>query len=243
MSHTLTIATRESPLALWQATFVQKQLQRHHPHLTIHIKGMKTIGDNWLETPLYEIGGKSLFVKELEQALLEKKADIAVHSLKDMPVDLPEGLMLGAICERESPFDAIILAEAGLSRLGLQQHIVSVFTEDEMIPAVGQGGLGIECRADDDNTRILLAPLHHAPTATCVLAERAMNRALGGNCHVPVAGFAKWVETKLQLRGRVGEVSNYAIIEATAQSEGDNPERLGKEVAQTLMAKGAKAFI
>lgn len=298
----ITIVTRKSPLALWQAEFVKKQLKHHHPELDVQIKGITTSGDNWLQTPLYQIGGKSLFVKELEEALLSLDADIAVHSLKDIPVDLPEGLLLGAICERESPFDAwicpkglslmdlppnsvigtsslrrqaqlgalrkdlvykplrgnvgtrlekclngewdaIVLAEAGLSRLGLQQHITHVFSENEMIPAVAQGALGIECRVNDEKTQALLKALHHAPTEKAVFAERAMNRALGGSCHVPVAGFAKWENKELHLTGRVGDLSTYSLIEAHARHKGDDPEALGNTVAQMLVAKGAKEFI
>jgi hydroxymethylbilane synthase len=303
MSSSLTIITRTSPLALWQAEYIQRQLQHFHPSLKVQIQGVKTQGDRWLETPLYKIGGKSLFVKELEIALLEGKADIAVHSLKDMPVNLPEGLQLGAIGERENPFDAwvcpsghtlatlpagsvvgtsslrrqvqlkalrpdlqtialrgnvgsrlekclakecdaIVLAVAGLLRLNLERYITSIFDETQMIPAVAQGALGIECRADDHATLEWLKPLHHAPTETCMIAERAMNRALGGSCHVPVAGYAKWEGNMLRLTGRVGDLSTYAILEATQeQTLGNDPERLGNEVAQALIAKGAMEFI
>lgn len=302
MSDSITIVTRTSPLALWQANFIQHQLCHFHPQLEVHIKGVKTQGDRWLDTPLYKIGGKSLFVKELEHALLAGEADLAVHSLKDMPVELPDGLVLGAICERENPFDAwvcpsghsimtlpagsvvgtsslrrqvqlgalrpdlvfkslrgnvgtrlekclagewdaIVLAVAGLLRLGEEKQITEIFDETQMVPAVAQGALGIECRVNDQKTLELLKPLHHAPTEACAFAERAMNRALGGNCHVPVAGFSKWEGNTLSLIGRVGDISNYSIIEARGELHSGDPIELGKQVADSLIAKGAMEYI
>lgn len=303
MSSSIIIATRMSPLALWQAEYVKRELSRIDPHLQVTLKGIKTQGDRWLETPLYKLGGKSLFVKELEQALLSGEADLAVHSLKDMPVELPEGLTLGAISMREDPFDAwicpsghslytlpagsvvgtsslrrhmqlgavrpdlvyqplrgnvetrlkkclsgewdaIVLAVAGLSRLGLRAHITSIFDETVMVPAVSQGALGIECRASDKPLIERLQALHHVPTEICILAERAMNRMLGGGCHVPIAGYAKWEEETLCLTGRVGKISTYQMIEAKgSQLFGKSPEILGKEVAEQLIEKGAMDFI
>lgn len=303
MSSSIVIATRTSPLALWQAEYVKRELLRIDSSLQITFKGIKTQGDLWLETPLYDLGGKRLFVKELEQALLNKEADLAVHSLKDMPVELPEGLILGAISMRENPFDAwvcpsghsllslpsrsvvgtsslrrhmqlgalrpdlvyqplrgnvetrlkkclsgewdaIVLAVAGLTRLGLQSYITSVFNELEMIPSVAQGALGIECRADDHALIKRLQSIHHVPTQMCILAERAMNRALGGSCHVPIAGYAKWEGENLCLTGRVGKMSTYQMIEVKGvQSFGKAPESLGKEVAEQLIQKGAMDFI
>lgn len=299
----LIIATRTSPLALWQAEHIKRELSRIDPQLTVTLKGIKTQGDRWLETPLYELGGKRLFVKELEHALLCGEADLAVHSLKDMPVELPEGLTLGAISLRENPFDAwvcpsghslsslpansvvgtsslrrrmqlgrlrpdlvyeplrgnvetrlkkclagewdaIVLAVAGLSRLGLQAHITSIFDETKMLPAVAQGALGIECRANDHALIERLQALHHRPTEICILAERAMNRTLGGNCHVPVAGYAKWEGETLCLTGRVGDLSTYQMIEAKGEQPfGKAPETLGKEVAEQLVALGAMDFL
>lgn len=299
----IVIATRTSPLALWQAEYVKRELSRIDPQLTVTLKGIKTQGDHWLETPLYELGGKRLFVKELEHALLCEEADLAVHSLKDMPVELPEGLTFGAISLRENPFDAwvcpaghslfslppnsvvgtsslrrrmqlgrmrpdlvyeplrgnvetrlqkclrgewdaIVLAVAGLSRLGLQAHITSIFDETEMLPAVAQGALGIECRANDHALIERLRVLHHAPTEACILAERAMNRALGGSCHVPIAGYAKREGETLWLTGRVGDLSTYQMIEAKEQQYfEEDPEILGKKVAEQLISQGAMNFL
>lgn len=299
----LRIVSRESPLAMWQAEFVRATLLRHYPELDIPIIGVKTTGDKWLETPLYKIGGKSVFVKELQTALLENKADLAVHSLKDVPAEFPEQLGLVAICERESPFDAwvcpkgtrvedlppgsrvgtsslrrivqlqqlrpdleyaplrgnvntrlqkchsgewaaIVLAEAGLSRLGLQSQITSTFQPQALLPAVGQGALAIECRLADNQTRSLLSVLEHTPTRICITAERAMNAALGGNCQVAVAGFAQITENNtLRLIGRVGDPEQKLLLEAQQIGSIDNPIALGQAVAQDLIAKGATAII
>ena len=303
MSSQLIIATRTSPLALWQAEYVKRELSRFHPHLEISLKGFKTQGDRWLDSPLYQMGGKSLFVKELEQALLEGEADLAVHSLKDMPVTLPQGLTLGAITSRENPFDAwicpsgytletlpagsvvgtsslrrqmqlgalrpdleyqslrgnvetrlkqclngewsaIVLAVAGLNRLGLNEKINVIFQESQMIPAVGQGSLGIECRSEYAVLLQHLKVLHHPPTQSCILAQRAMNRELGGSCQVPVAGYAKYEQDLLWLTGRVGECVHYQMIEAKmSQAFGEDPEALGKQVANELIQQGAKEYI
>ena len=236
---TLKIATRQSPLALWQANFVKDQLEKFHPTLSVELVPMVTKGDVILDSPLAKIGGKGLFVKELENALLEKRADIAVHSMKDVPMEFPEGLGLSVICKREDPrdafvsntyrsldelpqgaivgtsslrrqcqlkqlrpdldirslrgnvgtrlskldngeYDAIILASAGLIRLGLAERIASFIEVEQSLPAAGQGAVGIECRVDDEEVKALLAPLSDATTTTCVLAERAMNTRLQG---------------------------------------------------------------
>lgn len=300
MKKSLKIVTRTSLLARWQANFVRECLLQQDPSLSIDIIGIQTTADQWLDLPLYKIGGKSLFVKELENALLEGIADIAVHSLKDVPALLPEGLVLGAILKREDPrdawvcpqgvtvndlplgarvgtsslrrivqlkrmrsdlmciplrgnvdtrlkkchqgeFDAIILAMAGLSRLGLQAEVTSCFDVEDLLPAVGQGALGIECRHDDENTLNLLSALEDPNTRSCVMAERAMNAQLGGSCQIPVAGFAELTPTGLHLRGRVGDPDSGIIL--AASHIGAIPEIVGGIVAQSLLAQGAQAII
>ena len=245
--NSITIATRESPLALWQAHFVEAELKRHHPGIEVKLLGMTSRGDQLLDKPLYKVGGKGLFVKELETALLDERADIAVHSMKDVPMVLPPGLTLGVICEREDPrdalvgvtsfddlpegarlgtsslrrscqvmqrrpdlqigflrgnvntrlakldageFDAIILACAGLKRLGFDDRIGAAIDEDFLLPAGGQGAVGIEYRETDSRVAQLLAPLAHEETSRRVIAERTLVRRLDGGCDVPIASFA-----------------------------------------------------
>ena len=296
------IATRQSPLALWQAEFVKAELERHHPGIQVELLGFTTQGDKILDSPLAKIGGKGLFVKELETAMLEGKADIAVHSMKDVPVDFPEGLGLTTICEREDPADAfvsnsfasidelpqgaivgtsslrrrcqllqarpdldirdlrgnvntrlrklddgeyqaIVLAVAGLKRLKMADRIRSALPFELSLPAVGQGAVGIECRMDDTETLKLLEPLHHQPTATRVLAERAMNARLHGGCQVPIAGFAELDGNTLRLRGRVGSPDGKQLLKAEASGPADQPEQLGQQVADTLLLQGAGAIL
>ena len=296
------IATRQSPLALWQAEFVKAELERHHPGIQVELLGFTTQGDKILDSPLAKIGGKGLFVKELETAMLEGKADIAVHSMKDVPVDFPEGLGLTTICEREDPADAfvsnsfasidelpqgaivgtsslrrrcqllqarpdldirdlrgnvntrlrklddgeyqaIVLAVAGLKRLKMADRIRSALPFELALPAVGQGAVGIECRMDDTETLKLLEPLHHQPTATRVLAERAMNARLHGGCQVPIAGFAELDGNTLRLRGRVGSPDGKQLLKAEASGPADQPEQLGQQVADTLLLQGAGAIL
>ncbi len=254
----LRIATRESPLAMWQAEWVRDRLQEHHPGLEVELLGFTTRGDKLLGTPLSRVGGKGLFIKELEDAMLRGDADIAVHSMKDVPMDLPEGLAIASICEREDPrdafvsnqydslasvpvggvigtsslrrrsqllctrpdlevkvlrgnentrlpkldageFDAIILATAGLLRLGFQDRIRRPIETEELLPSPGQGAVGIEAR-DDDRVRQLLAPLHHPETALRVECERAVTRRLGGGCQLPIAAHAVVEGTSEQVR-------------------------------------------
>ena len=242
------IASRESALALWQSEYIKSQLEQLYPNLDVEIVGMTTKGDQILDVPLAKIGGKGLFVKELEQSMLSGQTDIAVHSMKDVPMHFPEGLELAAICKRESPFDAfvsnrfgcledlpegsvvgtsslrrqsqisaarpdlmikglrgnvntrlakldsgeydaIILADSGLRRLGFHERIKQVLDAEVSLPAVGQGALGIECRSDDHDIKALLAPLIDKETSLCVSAERAMNTRLEGGCQVPIAGY------------------------------------------------------
>jgi hydroxymethylbilane synthase len=298
VSEKIVIATRESPLALWQAEHVKSRLETAHPGLDVHLLGMTSRGDQLLDKPLFKVGGKGLFVKELETALIDGRADIAVHSMKDVPMQMPEGLTLGVICEREDPrdalvgctgfdqlgegaklgtsslrrscqlsrhrpdlaigflrgnvntrlakldngeFDAIILACAGLIRLGFEDRIGAPIDPQLSLPAAGQGAVGIEFRESDERVRALLAPLHHDDTASRVLAERAVVRRLDGGCDVPIAAFAEWDDDTLWLRARVGATDGSALIEAEAR--GSDPEQLGEHVAQMLLAQGAEDLV
>jgi hydroxymethylbilane synthase len=298
----LRIVTRTSRLAMWQAEHIRAELMAHHPSLDIEIIGIKTKGDLWLDTPLQKIGGKGLFVKELENALLANEADIAVHSLKDLPAHFPDGLGLAVICARENPFDAwispqgftletlpagskvgtsslrrtvqlrrvrpdleylplrgnvdtrlrkciegewdaIVLAAAGLKRLDLLQHATQIFSAEQMLPAVGQGALAIECRLLDERAKSLVSVLEDKATRACINAERAMNAKLGGNCQVPVAGFATLSGQKLQLTGKVGHPLQDEILQAHAIDSLENAVILGEHVAQLLIDQGAKTLI
>lgn len=298
----LRIATRKSALALWQAEFVKGRLQQLHPDLAVELVTFTTRGDKILDTPLAKIGGKGLFVKELENALLANEADIAVHSMKDVPMAFPEGLGLAVICEREDPrdafvsthydsiedlpigacvgtsslrrqcqlralrpdlviaslrgnvntrlakldageFDAIILAAAGLIRLGLGDRIRARLSTEASLPAGGQGAVGIEIRVDDQRVRDLLAPLNHVPTELCVRAERALNSHLNGGCQVPIACFAERDGDQLWLRGLVGDPADGTLLHANARAGIDAPETLGIAVAEDLLSQGAGAIL
>ncbi|QEH46541.1 hydroxymethylbilane synthase [Aggregatibacter actinomycetemcomitans] len=298
----LKIATRQSPLALWQANYVKDRLQQLYPDLNVELVPMVTKGDVILDSPLAKIGGKGLFVKELENALLNKEADIAVHSMKDVPMQLPEGLGLAVICKREDPrdafvsnsyrtlaelpqgavvgtsslrrqcqlkklrpdleirslrgnvgtrlskldngdYDAIILASAGLIRLGLAARIASFIDVEQSLPAVGQGAVGIECRTDDVAVQQLLAPLADAETTSCVLAERAMNHHLQGGCQVPIGGYAVLRDGELYLRALVGSVDGSTIIRAEGKSAVENADVLGVQIADQLLAQGADKIL
>lgn len=297
-SNTLRIATRKSKLALWQAEFVKAELQRFHPELEVELVTFTTQGDKILDTPLAKIGGKGLFVKELEAAMLDGRADIAVHSMKDVPMEFPEGLGLSVICERENPtdafvsnkykslaelpqgarlgtsslrrqcqalaarpdlkvsslrgnvqtrlgkldadeFDAIILASAGLIRLELEERIAQFIGDDIMLPAGGQGAVGIECRTDDKATQALLAPLHHQETAYRVYAERALNRRLEGGCQVPIACYATLNGDQLHLRGLVGSDDGQNIIRTEISGHVNDAEQMGIKAAEDLLTQGA----
>ncbi|WP_019519984.1 hydroxymethylbilane synthase [Faucicola boevrei] len=307
---TLNIATRQSPLALWQAEHIKSRLEELYPDLTVNLVTMVTKGDKILDVPLAKIGGKGLFIKELEEALYEKRADIAVHSLKDVPMELPDGLTLGAYCERHRPtdafvsnnykhindlpqgarlgtsslrrqcqiaqfrpdlqiislrgnvgtrlskldngeYDAIILATSGLMRLGLDERIRHELDTIVSLPAVGQGALAIECRADDTAVLALLKPLNHEQSKICVLAERAMNRHLQGGCQVPIAGFATIENDKLVLNGRVGSVDGKILLKATHANllTDDHVENaliadnVGIVVAKNLLMQGADKIL
>lgn len=272
----------------------------HNPSLQVELIAMSTKGDKLLDTPLAKVGGKGLFVKELEVAMLEGRADIAVHSMKDVPMEFPPGLELAVICEREDPldafvsnhyqnlaelpdgavvgtsslrrqcqvrahfpklqikelrgnvntrlgkldageYDAIILASAGLIRLEMGHRITEKINSTLSLPAGGQGAVGIECRSDDPDIKALLAPLHHKDSASCVLAERAVNRHLQGGCQVPIACFAELDAsgTSLALRGLVGSIDGTQILRADIQGHRDNAEQLGVQLAEQLLAAGA----
>ncbi len=296
------IATRKSALALWQADYVKARLEQAHPGLTVTLVPMVSRGDKLLDSPLSKIGGKGLFVKELENALLDNEADIAVHSMKDVPMDFPEGLGLFCICEREDPrdafvsntfkslealpagsivgtsslrrqtqllarrpdlqirflrgnvntrlakldageYDAIILAAAGLIRLGFEDRITDSISIEDSLPAGGQGAVGIECRSADAEIHQLLAPLHHHDTAVRVTAERALNKHLNGGCQVPIACYAVLEGEQLWLRGLVGEPDGGRLLNAQARAPQAEAERLGVEVAEALLRQGADQIL
>jgi hydroxymethylbilane synthase len=298
MSREIRIATRKSALALWQAEYVKARLEDAHPGIRVSLVPMVSKGDKLLDAPLAKIGGKGLFVKELETALLENEADIAVHSMKDVPMDFPEGLGLYCICEREDPrdafvsnrfdsldalpagsvvgtsslrrqaqilarrpdlkiqflrgnvntrlakldageYDAIILAAAGLIRLGFEDRIRSSISVEDSLPAGGQGAVGIECRTADSEIHALLAPLHHPATALRVTAERALNKHLNGGCQVPIACYAVLEGDQLWLRGLVGEPSGGKLLRAEARAASADAEALGVKVADELLEQGA----
>lgn len=294
----LTIATRESPLAMRQAELVRDQLIALHPHLSVDFLGITTQADKRLDVTLTSIGGKGLFVKELEEALLDGRADIAVHSMKDVPMALPPGLILPIITKREEPrdvfvsnqyhsimqlprgarlgtsslrrqtqlrllrsdielknlrgnihtrlkrldegdYEGIILAAAGLLRMGLGARIRSYLSTQESLPSAGQGALGLECREGDAQTLVLIAPLNDAITAACVTAERAMCRQLGGGCQVPVAAYAEIHHQELTLRGLVSNRLATKVLRAHLTGEMNQAEAIGMRVAEQLAEKGA----
>ncbi len=298
----LIIATRESQLALWQAHHIRDRLMTLHPGLTVELLGMTTQGDQILDSPLSRIGGKGLFVKELEQAMLEGRAHLAVHSLKDVPMDLPQGFELAAFTQREDPrdafvsnrfrslaelptgarvgtsslrrqaqlraafphlvvdtlrgnvntrlrkldedqYEAIILASAGLKRLGFEARIAAILTPEESLPAVGQGALGIEIRAGEADIAALLAPLNDPETSACVRAERAMSRMLQGGCQAPIGGYAVVRNGHLHLRGFVSDLEGVRFYRAEAEAAQDEADALGKAVATALIGQGADRLL
>ncbi|TIH10764.1 hydroxymethylbilane synthase [Pseudomonas leptonychotis] len=302
MPREIRIATRKSALALWQAEHVKARLEQAHPGLKVSLVPMVSRGDKLLDAPLAKIGGKGLFVKELETALLENQADIAVHSMKDVPMDFPEGLGLYCICEREDPrdafvsntyasldalpagsvvgtsslrrqaqllarrpdlkiqflrgnvntrlakldagdYDAIILAAAGLIRLGFEDRIRASISPEDSLPAGGQGAVGIECRSVDSEIHALLAPLHHRDTALRVTAERALNKHLNGGCQVPIACYALLEGDQLWLRGLVGQPDGTQLLRAEQRASTADAEQLGVQVAEALLAQGAAAIL
>ncbi|WP_286978104.1 hydroxymethylbilane synthase [Pseudomonas sp.] len=302
MPREIRIATRKSALALWQAEHVKARLEQAHPGLIVTLVPMVSRGDKLLDAPLAKIGGKGLFVKELETAMLEDQADIAVHSMKDVPMDFPQGLGLYCICEREDPrdafvsntyssldalpagsvvgtsslrrqaqllarrpdlkiqflrgnvntrlakldageYDAIILAAAGLIRLGFESRITASISVDDSLPAGGQGAVGIECRTADTEIHALLAPLHHAETAMRVTAERTLNKHLNGGCQVPIACYALLEGDQLWLRGLVGQPDGSQLLSAQQRMPATSAEQLGVAVAEDLLQQGAAAIL
>ena len=302
MDRALKIATRKSPLALWQAEFVRTQLQLYYPELDIELVKMSTQGDQMLNSSLSKIGGKSLFIKELEVGMLEGRADIAVHSMKDVPYKLPDEFEIGAILARENPFDAfvsnhfneinelpqgarvgscslrrivqlkairpdlvildlrgnvntrlmkldkgeydaIILACAGLIRLGFEDRINQHLDVEQFLPAVGQGALGIEIRKGDKSISTLIEPLINKQTMNEVSAERAMNSTLEGGCSVAIGAYATSNETELQLRGMVGNVDSGDILKVEECGTLSQPKELGEMVANKLLSMGARELL
>ena len=287
---------------MWQAEHIQARLRALYPQIEIVILGMTTTGDQILDSPLAKIGGKGLFVKELETALQEGRADLAVHSMKDVPMVLPDGFALAATGKREDPRDAfvsnnfksldelpdgsvvgtsslrrqcqlqarfpklvieplrgnvqtrlrkldegqyaaIILAAAGLKRLGLGERITALIATEQSLPAVGQGALGIEIVAGRDDVAALLAPLNDPETEACVTAERAMSRALAGSCQVPLGGFAELRDGIVHLRGFVSSVDGVRMVRAEVSGAPQNAETLGQELAQRLIGMGADKIL
>ncbi len=322
-NHKVIIATRGSKLALWQAEWVKAELEKRYSDIRIELKKIKTTGDKILDVPLAKVGGKGLFVKEIEESLLRKDADLAVHSMKDVPVDLPDGLHIAAVCKREDPrdalltqirnskfeirnfrdlpngakvgtsslrracqllnirpdlnitqlrgnldtrirkldegqFDAIIVAAAGVKRLGLSHRITEILGAEISLPAIGQGAVGIECRIKDEVINKMIEPLNHTETAVCVRSERAFLRKLEGGCQVPIAGHAR-LENRSQntehrqkkvcslgsglcvliIDGLVGSISGDRIIKDSIEGNPDNAEQLGTKLAEMLISEGA----
>ncbi len=302
MQQRLHIATRKSPLALWQAHHVRDLLHQHHPALSVELLPLSTAGDRWLQSPLVELGGKGLFVKELEDTMLQGRAQLAVHSLKDMPVALPEGFSFCVIGQREEArdallstsgktlatlaqgakvgtaslrrqcqllharpdldiqpirgnvgtrlkklddgqYDALIMATAGLKRLGLAERITEWLSVDQCLPAVGQGALAIEYLTEDTETAALLAPLINPTLTQCTGAERAMSTSLGGGCHVPMAAHATIEEEILFMQGLVGEPNGKRILRAHVEGPAEDYLLLGQQLADALCAQGAETIL
>lgn len=301
--NSIRIGTRRSQLALWQANFVADALRAAHPGLTVELVGITSHGDRTLDVPLSQVGGKGLFLKELEEALVDGGVDIAVHSMKDVTVTLPDGLHIPTICVREDPrdafvsnrfasldemppgavvgscslrrrcilrhryphlrvenlrgnvntrlrrlddgdFDALILACAGLRRLGMAERIRRALPPEEFLPAVGQGAVGIECRRDDDVVNGLLGALRHTDTALCVGAERIVNEALDGGCHVPIAAYAVLGDDgALWLRALVGRPDGSQMLFAEERGDAGDAGALARRVAGELLEQGAAAIL
>lgn len=302
INKTIRIATRKSPLALWQANFVAAKLKHLYPSINTELIQMVTRGDKILDAPLAKVGGKGLFVKELEQGMMEGHADIAVHSMKDVPIEFPDSLHLSVVMTREDPsdalvsnrfsslndlpvdvkigtsslrrqcqiknrfpqseilslrgnvntrlnkldagdYDAIILASAGLKRLGMAHRIKQQLDPVICLPAIGQGAIGIECRADDAEMNQLLAPLHDPETSICITAERAMNKRLNGGCQVPIGGFAQLVDGRIAMTGLVGSPDGNVLYRSSRYGLPHQAEQIGQMLAEDLLAQGADRIL
>ncbi len=296
------IGTRGSALALWQAEWVKSELEKKYQGIAVTLTKIKTTGDKILDVPLAKVGGKGLFVKEIEEAMLANEIDIAVHSMKDVPTFFPDGLHLSCITKREDPrdallsrngvtfkelpkganvgtsslrrqaqlmnirpdfvihqlrgnvdtrlrklkegqFDAIILAAAGVKRLGLAENVTEYIDPEISLPAIGQGALGIECRVDDRELNDLIAFFNHAESRTCVTGERALLRRLEGGCQVPIACYGRMKDGKLHLTGLVGSVDGKRIIKDTIEGAPEKAEKLGVTLAEKLLVQGADVIL
>lgn len=302
MSDSIIIATRESPLALWQAEHVQALLRERYPEKDVKLLGMTTKGDQILDKTLSKIGGKGLFVKELEVAMQEGSAHLAVHSLKDVPMELPEGFVLAVVSSREDPrdafvspryetlesmpagsvvgtaslrrelmlrskfphlvvkpvrgnvgtrlrkldsgeYDALIMASAGLKRLGLEERIREIISDEISLPSPGQGALGLECLANDEKTREAVAFINDEQTRACCLAERAVSRALGGSCQVPLAAYATITDSTMRLRALIGDHTTGELVATEQTGPWTEYERLASEAVEALLKQGARRYI
>lgn len=302
MSDSIIIATRESPLALWQAEHVQALLRERYPEKDVKLLGMTTKGDQILDKTLSKIGGKGLFVKELEVAMQEGSAHLAVHSLKDVPMELPEGFVLAAVSSREDPrdafvspryetlesmpagsvvgtaslrrelmlrskfphlvvkpvrgnvgtrlrkldsgeYDALIMASAGLKRLALEERIREIISDEISLPSPGQGALGLECLANDEKTREAVAFINDEQTRACCLAERAVSRALGGSCQVPLAAYATIADSTMRLRALIGDHTTGELVATEQTGPWTEYERLASEAVEALLKQGARRYI
>ncbi len=302
MRKQIRIGTRGSALALWQAEWVKSELEKKYPGTTVSLTKIKTTGDKILDVPLAKVGGKGLFVKEIEEAMLAGEIDIAVHSMKDVPTFFPDGLHLSCITKREDPrdallsrnkvkfrdlpkganvgtsslrrqaqlmnvrpdfvihqlrgnvdtrlrklkegqYDAIILAAAGVKRLGLAENVTEYIDPEISLPAIGQGALGIECRVDDRELNDLIAFFNHADTRISVTGERALLRRLEGGCQVPIACYGEMKSGKLHLTGLVGSVDGTRIIKDDIEGAPDKAEKLGVTLAEKLLARGADVIL
>jgi hydroxymethylbilane synthase len=301
-SSPLRIATRKSPLALWQANHVRDALMARNPGLEVELLTMTTQGDKILDTPLAKVGGKGLFVKELELGMLEGRADLAVHSMKDVPVEFPEGLGLAAVLPREDPrdvlisntytnidelpngarvgtsslrrqcqlrarrpdlqvldlrgnvntrlkklddgdYDAILLAAAGVKRMGWEARITELLPPEQFIPAIGQGAIGVEIRRDDQRVAALVAELNDPGTATRIAAERALNERLQGGCQVPIAGYSEIAHGVILLRALVGRPDGSELVQGVISGRPEDAEELGRVLADDLLARGAREIL
>jgi hydroxymethylbilane synthase len=302
MTPPVVIGTRGSPLALWQAEWVRSALMQRFPGVAVELSVIKTQGDKILDVPLAQVGGKGLFVKEIEEALLDGRADVAVHSMKDMPVDIPAGLAIGAVPERETPADvlisrngrtlrqlppgsvigtssprraaqlrhlrpdlgivslrgnvetrlrkldteelaAVVLAAAGVQRLGLAQRVTEYLDDESMLPAVGQGALCIEIREKDPRIGPMVAALDHPASRTAVSGERAFLKRLQGGCQVPIAGHGRLAGANVTLTGLVADVDGGTVIKDCLSGPAESAERIGIELAETLLARGADQIL